>query len=130
MDKILEFLQVGSKTNFLLNTLILTDTQEWKNDYLNKLINLLSEIIDDSFEENRLLLSPNPMMSIALTVELLIKISDSRKRFKNMCNSQIASLLELGKVYNSKITDEEYFRELIMDVDFQNRTVLKIITQC
>jgi len=130
VDKILEFLQVGSKTNFLLNTLILTDTQEWKNDYLNKLINLLSEIIDDSFEENRLLLSPNPMMSIALTVELLIKISDSRKRFKNMCNSQIASLLELGKVYNSKITDEEYFRELIMDVDFQNRTVLKIITQC
>jgi hypothetical protein len=38
--------------------------------------------------------------------------------------------LELGKVYNDKIEDEEYFSSLILDTDFQNRTVLKIITYC
>jgi hypothetical protein len=37
-------------------------------------------------------------------------------------------LLELGKVYNSKIDDEEGFESLLMDTDFENRTVLKIIT--
>jgi hypothetical protein len=37
-------------------------------------------------------------------------------------------LLELGRVYNSKIDDEVYFEELIMNCDFENRTVLKIIT--
>jgi hypothetical protein len=29
-----------------------------------------------------------------------------------------------------KISNEDYFRNLIMDTDFQNRTVLKIITSC
>lgn len=37
-------------------------------------------------------------------------------------------MLELGRVYNSKIDDEVYFEELIMNCDFENRTVLKIIT--
>lgn len=39
-------------------------------------------------------------------------------------------MLELGKMYNSKIDNEEYFRRLLLDTDFQNRTVLKIITSC
>jgi len=69
-------------------------------------------------------------MSIALSAELLGKIGDSRKRFLNICRGLRSDLLELGKVYNAKITNEEYFRKLIIDTDFQNRTVLKIITSC
>ena len=43
----------------------------------------------------------------------------------------IESILELGRTFNLKIGGEEkYYRELIYnDVDFQNRTVLKIITE-
>jgi len=43
----------------------------------------------------------------------------------------IESILDLGRTFNAKIEgDEEYFRELIYnDVDFSNRTVLKIITE-
>lgn len=87
-------------------------------------------IEQENFEENRLLLSPNPMMCIALSGELLGKISETRSRFENICRGLKADLLELGKQYNLKITNEKYFRTLIMDTDFQNRTVLKIITQC
>lgn len=36
-------------------------------------------------------------------------------------------LLSLGKYYNEKITDDSYYRQLIMDTDFNGRTVLKII---
>jgi hypothetical protein len=38
-------------------------------------------------------------------------------------------ILELGKVYNSKIKDEDYFEKLILDKDFKDRTVLKIICE-
>ena len=86
--------------------------------------------IDDSFEENRLLLSNNPMMSIALSAELLSLIASSRKRFENECNRLKDDLLELGKTFNGKIDEDQYFEDLIMDTDFQNRTVLKIITSC
>jgi len=34
VEQMLDFMKIGSKTNFLLNTLLLTDTAEWKNKYL------------------------------------------------------------------------------------------------
>ena len=39
-------------------------------------------------------------------------------RFENECNGLKDDLLQLGKIYNSKIDDEDYFEGLIMDVDF------------
>ena len=38
-------------------------------------------------------------------------------------------LLELGRMYSAKIQDEKYYERLIMDKDFQDRTVIKIITE-
>ena len=57
-------------------------------------------------------------------------IGRTRKRFENECLSLIDGLLELGKVYNGKIDDDKQYEELIMDTDFQNRTMLKVITSC
>ena len=37
-------------------------------------------------------------------------------------------LLLLGKVYCLKIEDEDYFKHLLLDTDFEKRSVLKIIT--
>jgi hypothetical protein len=58
------------------------------------------------------------MMSIALSCELLMRVSNSRKRFENECNNLKADLLELGRVYNAKISDDDYYESLIMDTDF------------
>lgn len=69
------------------------------------------------------------MMSIALTADLLTKIAESRKIFKDQCLGMLDDLLNLGKVYNAKIEDEVYYESLIMDKDFNGRTVLKIICQ-
>jgi len=38
---------------------------------------------NESFDKNRLMLSYNPMMSIALSCDLLQKIGDGRRRFKD-----------------------------------------------
>lgn len=129
VEKILEYFTIGSKTIFLLNTMILTDVSVWNVKQIEQLINMLSDFVSDDFQDNRLLLSYNPMMSIALTAELLEKIANSRGKFQNKCQVIKQEILELGKVYNEKIQDIDYFKLLIMDKDFQNRTVLKIITE-
>lgn len=74
------------------------------------------------------MLSYNPLLSIALTCELLKKLSISRKKFRNECNKILSGLLALGSMYNSKIFDENYYESLILDKDFKDRTCLKIIT--
>ena len=76
-------IKIGSKTIFLLNTLILTDISVWKNKYLGELIEIFDEFVEKGFEENALFLSTNPLMAISLTCELLQKISVSRKRYEN-----------------------------------------------
>ena len=73
------FLEDGSKTNFILNVLLLTDIAQWKP---HALIELLS-IFEEYTEQGQLLLSYNPLMSIALTCDLLNKIGTSRKAFRD-----------------------------------------------
>jgi hypothetical protein len=57
-------------------------------------------------------------MVISLTSELLMKIAQNKKRFENQCNNLKDEVMELGKQYNLKIEDEEYFEKLMMDTDF------------
>jgi len=76
------------------------------------------------------MLSENPLMSIALSAQLLERISISKKRFESQCKDKKDSILELGKTFNQKIDDGDHFERLIYDTDFQNRTALKIIFEC
>ncbi|CDW78613.1 UNKNOWN [Stylonychia lemnae] len=94
-----------------------------------ELIQVFEDYVEQSFESNLLLLSYNPLMSIALTSELLKFIADNRKRFENECNKIYDDILELGKMFTSKIDDEKYYENLILDRDFRDRSVLKIITE-
>jgi hypothetical protein len=110
-----------------LNVLLLIDISLWKNKYLKELIQVFNDYVESSFERNFLLLSYNPLMSIALTAEILNFIAKSRQRFFNECKNIYDALLNLGKMYTSKIEDEKYYEKLIMDTDFKGRTILKII---
>ena len=62
-----------------------------------------------NYLENRLILSYNPLMSIALTAEILRAIASSRKRFRDKCNNMAQDLLDFGKMYAGKIEDEELY---------------------
>lgn len=68
-------------------------------------------------------------MSIALSAELLKFMASHRKRFENECKKSCQEILNLGKMFLSKVDDEKYFEQLLMDRDFKNRTILKIITE-
>lgn len=75
VDQMIEKMQIGSKTNLLLNILILIDISVWKNQQLQDLIVQFENFTGETFENNRLLLSNNPMMSIALSAEILTRIA-------------------------------------------------------
>ena len=47
--------------------------------------------------------------------------------FRDRCNEMRETLLILGGIYSSKIDDEEYYKDLIFDKDFNGRSVLNII---
>jgi hypothetical protein len=125
----LSILREGYRTNFLMNILTLIDISVWKNKYLKELLDTLNEYIEDPYDKNKLLLSPNPLMTIALACEILGKVSEYRRKFDNECNKISKSLLELGKMYSLKIEDEKFYERLITGLDFKGRSVLKIITE-
>ena len=98
----------GSKTNFILNVLLLLDISQWKIKSLDKLVEKFENYLEGSIQDNRLLLSYNPMMSIALSADLLTNIA-KRKRFTDRCEGIKADLLELGRIYNEKIDEPAYY---------------------
>jgi len=49
------------------------------------LIEIINNYVDDKYNQNTLLLSPNPLMSIALACELLNKIADARRKYDREC---------------------------------------------
>lgn len=71
VKQIIESLEIGSKTYFLLNTLNLTDLSLWKNSQLLELIEKIGHFVEQRFESNRLSSSSNPLMIIALCSEIL-----------------------------------------------------------
>lgn len=68
-------------------------------------------------------------MSIVLAAELLIFMAQHRKRFENECKKTRLDLLNLGKMFLSKVEDERYYESLMMDRDFKDRSILKIVTE-
>lgn len=115
----------GSKTNFILNVILLTDISSWKTNLLYKLLDIFGTYNDE--ESKVLLLSYNPLMTIALTCDLLVKIGNAKKVFRDRCNEMLEELLSLGEIYSSKVEDIDEYKDLVDDLDFNGRSVLNII---
>jgi len=64
VSEFINLLKVGSRTNYLLNILALVDLSIWKNQHLKELVEVLDEYESNPLDQNRLLLSYNPIMSI------------------------------------------------------------------
>jgi len=100
----------------------------WKNQQIKELIQIFEQYSHEGYEHNQLLLSYNPLMTIALACEILTQIAKNKKKVSKASNKVKKDLLSLGQMYSSKIEDEDFYEELITDVDFRDRSLLKIIT--
>lgn len=128
VDKILELLTNGTNTVYYLNILTLIDISLWKNGKIKQLIEIFDQYANESYDNNQLLLSYNPIITIALACEVLQNIARNRKKLENQATKVKNDLLALGQMYSSKIEDEDFYEELITDTDFRDRSLLKIIT--
>jgi len=63
--------------------LTLIEISVWKNKHLKELIEVINDYVEESYDKNRLLLSPNPLMSIVLAAEMITKIAKFRRKFDN-----------------------------------------------
>jgi hypothetical protein len=128
VNKFLELLKSGTNTNYYLNILTLVDIALWKTNKIKELIEIFEQYASESYENNQLLLSYNPLMTIALAWETLTHISNHRKKLENQASKVRKDLLALGQMFSSKIEDEDYYEQLVTDTDFRGRSLLKIIT--
>ena len=103
VECMIEMMDDGSKINFILNTLNMIDISVWKNNRIEDLLDVFSNFVEEIFEDNRLLMSYNPLMSIALSAELCDKICNSRECYENTAKDLRDQLLELGMTFESKI---------------------------
>ena len=69
-----------------MNILTLIDISVWKNKHLKELIDVINDYVEESYDKNRLLLSPNPLMSITLASEILNNVANVRRKFESECN--------------------------------------------
>jgi len=92
--------------------LLLTDISVWGNIQMKMLMDTLGKFAD-GYDGSNLILSYNPMMTIALTAEILATMGKQRRRFQEPCSSLVESLLQLGRYYSDKIDDQEYYESLI-----------------
>ena len=99
IDSILANFEDGSKTNFILNILLLTGLDGWRTKEMKQLVEMFENFMESEYLENRMMLSYNPMMSIVLTAEILRKIANAKKLFRDKCNNMATELLEFGKMY-------------------------------
>ncbi len=77
----------------------------WKNKHLQEIIACIKGFLDYKYDKNRLLLSSNPILSIALSAEILDIIAIARRKYENECFKIKENLMTLGKMYSSKIDD-------------------------
>ena len=55
INSMLNILQEGYRTNFLLNILSLIDISVWKNKHLKEIIEIIDSYTSDTFEKNKVL---------------------------------------------------------------------------
>jgi len=95
--ELLAQLQSKAKTEFILNILIFADFSRWKQIDLQQFIDCIDEMTGDPHEQNRIVLSYNPILCICLSFLHLTSIGNSISLFKHRGNTVGAALLELGK---------------------------------
>ena len=79
MNQIISLLKGGLRIIYLLNILTLVDFSILRSQHLKDLIEVINHYEKDPVENNKLLQSYNPILTICLASDILIKVGNSRK---------------------------------------------------
>lgn len=90
-DELMEMLKLKSKTEFILNVCLFADLSMWPQQFeLKDFIEAIGEIPSENrYEQNRIVLCYNPILTICLACEQLNIIGEKVAIFKHECMSLI-----------------------------------------
>jgi hypothetical protein len=92
-------LELRSRTEFVLNVLIYNDFSCWSQPDLRELIDKLAETVGGlPTQQNRILLTYNPILTICLMCCHFNSIGKAISIFKHEVNDNVNELLSLGEV--------------------------------
>ena len=83
IDAITDQLHLKAKTEFILNILIFADFGRWGQEKLSELVEFFDNMTDPAYEQNRIVLSYNPILTICLACQILTSIGNAVSLFKH-----------------------------------------------
>lgn len=122
-----EVLEQKSKTEFVFNILIYADFSCWGGK-LDSLVDYIEEITDPAYEQNRIVFTYNPILTICLACQHLTSIGEAKISLLHRCEGMTSDLLDLGASIIGSIEDIDQAMTIFMDKDFQDRSVFHLIT--
>ena len=114
--------------NIVINILLFSDFHNWGKENLAKLYSILQKIESENTEDNLVLMLHNPILSLTVLWDVLIKIGETSAIFK------IPAKLLSDKLQNicfkiSQLLKEDYIEKIYTETDFKGRSVLRIATE-
>ena len=87
IKSIKEQLAMRAKTEFVLNILCFADFGRWGTADLGELVAYFEEMLEPAYEENRIVLSYNPILTICLACQHLTSIGNAISQYKHQGQS-------------------------------------------
>lgn len=117
----------GASIELLLNVLLFADFAKWPQQLIKKFIDFIEQIPDIEEEPNICYKVANPILTICLCCEFLMKIGNTISLFRHLGVKLKEELLSLGEKLVEGI-EQEVIRKMYLDTDFFDRTTFKHIT--
>lgn len=121
-----EMLKNRTRCDFIINILLYSDFHSWSKNNLAQLYSIFAGIQSDKIENNLILLLYNPILSLAITCELLYRIGNTSSIYKRP-TSQLAKALQNICDKLVEQLNEDLIRNVYLDTDFRGQTLLRII---
>jgi hypothetical protein len=128
IDELIESLQDGRHIELCLNIMTYSDFGRWAQSDIRRFLEFIMDIINDSEEKNKILLTSNTIMALALMCEYLKRISKAINVFDRQCRYLLEEIHVLADQLVDNIEDE-LVESIFLDKDFKDRTLFKIVTQ-
>ena len=78
IEHILKILKSGAKSELMMNLLIYADIAAWDYEHIGILVEELRSITKSGIYDNKIMLCYNPLMTICLGCEFMLKVADCK----------------------------------------------------
>ena len=126
ITELLNNLSEGRHIELCLNIIIYVDFGQWSHGNIEILLSFIDDVINESEDNNKLILTSNTIMALALCSEFLKRISKTVRKYKRKCKHLLEGIAEIADKLVDNIEDE-LVKHIFLDKDFKDRTLFKII---